>query len=63
MKTRAVMTPLPVPMALPMAPRTARSVSVASAGADLIRRIAAPILMPALATCSRIWETEVWTID
>ena len=61
-KISATSTPLPVPNALPIAPRIASGVAPAQA-TDLIRRNAAPMLTTALAICSKICETDVCSID
>ena len=62
MNKRATRTPLPVPRALPIAPRIACGVAPIPA-AVRIRRIAAPILTTAFAICSRICETDVCSMD
>ena len=60
-KSRAIITPDPVPIALPDAPYTAWVV-VSESDTAFIRRNAARILTTALSICSTIWENEVGTM-
>ena len=61
-KSSATSTPLPVPSALPIAPRIAWGVAPIPA-AVRISRIAAPILTTAFAICSKICDTDVCSMD
>ena len=61
MNSRAIITPDPVPIALPDAPYMAWVV-VSESDTALIKRKAARMLTTAFRICSTIWEKEVGTI-